>query len=486
MELIRSASRFANSIAVSCKGREFTYRQLLANSEQVAEDLLQGKKDLEEQRVAFITPQTYEYLPSQWGIWRAGGVAVPLCRTHPPPEWEYIIGDSKPSYILAHSSFTAAISPIAAKLGIPMKVVPEFLPSDLSPSKGLLDIPNYRRAMMIYTSGTTGKPKGVVSTHGNVAAQIDSLVSAWGWTEKDHILETLPLHHVHGVINVLSCALQSGAKVTFHPEFKAEHVWRAFAELDLSLFMGVPTMYLRLIEHWESCSPEAQAQMTKAAQKLRLFVSGSAALPIATINAWQRITGQAILERYGMTECGMILSDPLHGKRRAGSVGSPLPNVAVRLVEGEIRVKGPTVFHEYFNRPEETANNFDEEGWFKTGDVAEFTPETYEYQIVGRLSTDIIKSGGYKISALEIENEILHHPNVREVAVVGLADNTYGEIIGCVLSSKSGSTSLEELQTWCKERLASYKVPRKLLEVPEVPRNAMGKVNKKELRKLFG
>jgi malonyl-CoA/methylmalonyl-CoA synthetase len=340
--------------------------------------------------------------------------------------------------------------------------------------------------MMIYTSGTTGQPKGVVSTHGNVEAQINSLVSVWGWTEKDHILETLPLHHVHGLINVMCCALHSGAKVTFQPEFKAELVWRAFEELDLSLFMGVPTMYLKLIEHWESCSPEAQAQMTKAAQKLRLFVSGSAGLPVATIHAWHRITGQAILERYGTTECGMILSDPLHGKRSAGFVGSPLPNVGVRLVEGEIRVKGPTVFLEYFNRPEETANSFDEEGWFKTGDVAEFTPESCEYRIVGRLSPDIIKSGGYKISALEIENEILQHPNAREVAIVGLPDNTYGEIIGCVLSPKSSSISLEELQTWCKARLASYKVPRKLLEVPKVPRNAKGKVNKTELRKLFG
>jgi len=477
--------KHANNIAVHCKGRDFTYRQLLADSERVAADLLLGNSDLKEQRVVLLTPQTYEYLPCQWGIWRAGGVVVPLCRTHPPPEWEYIISNSKPYAILAHSSFIEKITPIARKLNVPVRTIFDFTPSERSPSASAVDIPNFRRAQIVYTSGTTGKPKGAVTTHGNIQAQVNSLVTAWSWTSKDHILETLPLHHVHGIINVLSCALHAGAKITFQPEFNPEKVWKAFVELDLSLFMAVPTMYLKLIEFFEKASPEDQEKFRQAAGKLRLFVSGSASLPETTIHTWKKLTGQSILERYGMTECGMILSDPLHGHRRPGWVGSPLPGVNVQLINGEIRVKGPTVFLEYFEKPEETAKSFDEDGWFKTGDVAEFKPETCEYKIIGRLSVDIIKSAGYKISALEIENEISLHPNVREVSIVGVADKTYGEIIGCVLSPKSGTVELEELQNWCKARIANYKVPRKLLIVEEVPRNAMGKVNKKELVKLF-
>lgn len=485
MEIIRRAAKFANNIAAHCKGRDFTYRQLLADSEHIATDLLEGNSDLKEQRVVILTPQSYEYLPCQWGVWRAGGVVVPLCRTHPAPEWEYMISNSKPTSILAHSSFLDRITPIAKKLNIPVKPVYDFEPSNRNPTKSPFEISGFRKAMMIYTSGTTGKPKGVVSTHANLQAQINSLVTAWGWTNTDHIIECLPLHHVHGVINIVSCALYSGAKLTFHPEFNAENVWKDFCELDLSLFMGVPTMYMKLLEHFDQASPDVQEKYKEAANKLRLFVSGSASLPEATIRAWYKTTGQKILERYGMTECGMILSDPLHGHRRPGWVGSPLPGVSVRLVDGEVRVKGPTVFLEYFEKPKETAESFDEEGWFKTGDVAEFQPESCEYKIIGRLSVDLIKSGGYKISALEIENEISHHPNVREVSIVGLPDDTYGEIIGCVLSTKNSPIELEDLQTWCKVRIANYKVPRRLLVLDEIPRNAMGKVNKKELAKLF-
>jgi malonyl-CoA/methylmalonyl-CoA synthetase len=258
--------------------------------------------------------------------------------------------------------------------------------------------------------------------------------------------------------------------------------------------MAVPTVYARLVKAWESASPGKQQALSAACRKLRLMVCGSAALPVVTLERWREISGHTLLERYGMTELGMALSNPLNGARLPGFVGQALPYVEVRLVDetlnavpdgtpGQIQVKGPTVFREYWQRPSETEKAF-VEGWFKTGDVA--VRENGSFRILGRESVDIIKTGGYKVSALEIEDELRNHEAIEQCAVVGVEDPEWGERVAAAVVVKEGnSLSLDTLRAWAKERLAIYKVPSRLLILPELPRNAMGKVVKPELAQQF-
>lgn len=258
--------------------------------------------------------------------------------------------------------------------------------------------------------------------------------------------------------------------------------------------MAVPTIYVKLIAAWEAASPDVQRTMSEACSRMRLIVSGSAALPVGTLKKWKEISGHVLLERYGMTEIGMALSNPLHGRRAPGYVGSPLPQVELTLLDengsevgpgapGEIHVKGPGVFLEYWAKPEATKNAF-RAGWFRTGDVA--VTENGVYRILGRQSVDIIKTGGYKVSALEIEEVLRTHPEVQECAVVGVEDPEWGERVcaGLVLAEGSDLT-LESLRAWTRERLAPYKAPSRMLALDDLPRNAMGKVTKPKLKELF-
>ncbi|HEU5220181.1 MAG TPA: acyl-CoA synthetase, partial [Gemmatimonadales bacterium] len=317
---------------------------------------------------------------------------------------------------------------------------------------------------------------------------------AWGWTASDRILLVLPLHHVHGIVNVVGCALWAGAACEMLPKFDAEETWRRIESGRLTVFMAVPTIYRRLIAAWDAAPEARQVRMSKACRGLRLMVSGSAALPVQTLTRWREISGHTLLERYGMTELGMALSNPLAGERKPGFVGVPLPGVEVRIVNeqglpvgpgtaGEVEVRGPAVFLEYWHRPEATAAAF-RDGWFKTGDTAVL--EEGAYRILGRSSVDIIKTGGFKVSALEIEEELRGHPAVAECAVVGVEDPDWGERICVAVELASGHTlHLAELSAWARERLAPYKVPRSLLAVDALPRNAMGKVVKPDVVKLF-
>jgi malonyl-CoA/methylmalonyl-CoA synthetase len=347
--------------------------------------------------------------------------------------------------------------------------------------------------MMLYTSGTTGRPKGVVWTHANLRAQLEALSEAWGWRADDRTLLVLPLHHVHGIVNVLTCALWNGAACEVHAKFDVYEVWDRIGSRALTVFMAVPTVYDRLIAAWEMAGPARREHLLDACRGMRLMVSGSAALPVRTLERWREISGHTLLERYGMTEIGMALGNPLRGERRPGFVGVPFPGMEVRLAEedgtpaepgapGEIEVRGPGVFLEYWRRPDETARAFREGRWFRTGDVA--VVEDGYFRILGRRSVDIIKTGGFKVSALEIEEVLRTHPAVAECAVVGVDDAEWGERV-CAAVELRGPLTLEELQPWARERLAPYKLPRALLAVDALPRNAMGKVVKPEVAKLF-
>jgi malonyl-CoA/methylmalonyl-CoA synthetase len=307
-----------------------------------------------------------------------------------------------------------------------------------------------------------------VLSHANVSVHTRLLVDAWGLVAEDRSLHGLPLHHLHGLVVALLAPLAAGGSIAMVPRFEAGRVAAALSAGDISVFMAVPTMYGKLRE----LNPTGIVPP-------RLSTSGSAALPVTLAEYWRGVTGAIPLERYGMTEIGIAVSNPLHtAGRRPGSIGLPLPSVETRIQDdGELWVRGPNVFAGYWRRPD--AQPFAEDGWFRTGDVAERDPDGY-LRLRGRTSQDILKSGGYKISALEIEEVLREHPAVVDAAVVGLPDEVLGEIVVAAVEAR-GPLDPEEVRTWARGRLAAYKCPREVV-VATLPRNPMGKVVKAELR----
>ena len=491
LPLFERSANHQGSTAIIDSAGSFTYNQLMDASARVGSALLGGASDLAERRIAFLTPPGFSYAATQWGIWRAGGVAVPLALSYPPPELEYVIDDTQADIIVCHPDLADRVRAIAFERDVPFMLTEQALTSSL---RQLPQINTDRRAMILYTSGTTSRPKGVVSTHANIQAQVETLIEAWQWTSGDHILLVLPLHHVHGIINVLTCALWAGAVCEMMDGFHADKVWTRIAQGDMTLFMAVPTIYARLIQAWTESDEARQKALTEGCSNMRLMVSGSAALPVSTLESWRNVSGHILLERYGMTEIGMALSNPLHGQRVPGHVGTPLPHVDVRRVDesgsivaddvpGEIEVRGPSIFLEYWGKPQATRESF-RDGWFRTGDIA--VVENGVYRILGRNSVDIIKTGGYKVSALEIEEVLRTHPVIHECAVVGTPDEQWGECVSvCVVKDASAVLSLNELRDWTKQRLAAYKVPQRLLLADRLPRNAMGKIQKPQIAKMF-
>ena len=506
IELIRRAREYGERPAIHSRGLTHSYREVWEAADRFAQSLLDGAADLDEARIAFLSPASFEYVAVQWGIWRAGGIAVPLSTAAREPELEHVLTDAEVRVALVTEEHRPRLEGLAQRLGILLRSLEEVLPTRVpgrpggpgeraGKSNSLPRISMDRRAMMLYTSGTTSKPKGVVSTHANIEAQIRSLVQAWGWSENDRIPVFLPLHHIHGIVNVLSCALWSGALVEAFPAFHLDQVLERVAEKAYTVFMAVPTIYVKLIQAIEEADPTVRERWADGFRSMRLMISGSAALPAAIHQRWTALTGQELLERYGMTEIGMGLSNPLDGERRPGAVGQPLPGVEVRLVSesgesitgegrpGEIQVRGPGVFTEYWKLPEVTRASF-VDGWFRTGDMAML--ESGYYRILGRLSVDIIKSGGYKLSALEIEDVLRDHPSIREVAVVGVEDEVWGEAVAAAVRPVEGAgLELKALREWAGKRLSRYKIPKRLVVVDDFPRNAMGKVMKPAVKRLF-
>ncbi|KAH6585790.1 hypothetical protein BASA61_006717 [Batrachochytrium salamandrivorans] len=493
--------------------QQFTYNQLLCDAAVLKTMLLHehassAVTDLHGRRVAFLMPRGYTYVSCLYAIWSAGGIAVPLCTSHPSTELEYTIQDSGADTVMYDPQYTEQINPIQARLpGIRWISSNEF-PTKPAMNTMMLDLVDFdtsRGALLIYTSGTTGKPKGVLFTHAGLEAQVSALVSAWEWTFEDRILHVLPLHHIHGIVNVLLCALWAGAtcELTADHKFNPREIWKRWMEpqQNLTLFMAVPTIFAKLAAEFETMDADDQRRARIACSQFRVMVSGSSALSQSGFTKWLEITGHRLLERYGMTEVGMALGNPLNGPRVSGEVGCPFPGVQVKIVSqdtgvdvapmsnepGELLIRGPQVFSEYWGRPDATRDAFAEPGhWFQTGDVACQTPLGM-FKILGRASVDILKSGGYKISALDIEREMGDHDKIAEVAVVGIPDVDWGERIGAVvvLKNKSITMTIDELRSWLAPRLAPYKLPTRLVVLEEIPKNAMGKINKKELSNLF-
>ena len=493
LQLFKRAQGWQGRIAFTEHASQVTYAELLAHSEAIAAALLRGAADLEEARIAFAAPCGSDYAAIQWGIWRAGGIAVPLNTHATLPEIQHCTRTAGIETLVTLPALREKLAPLCEEDDIAMMALADI---DMHSRVELPPLDLSRRAMIVFTSGTTSKPKGVVSTHGNIQAQVTTLVDSWQWRSDDVIPLFLPMHHVHGIINVMTCALWSGATVdAYSAGFDLHRVCDQVKAGAYSVFMAVPTIYVKLLQAMAQLDAEQLQALCAGFATLRLMISGSAALPVKIHQQWQSLTGQVLLERYGMTEIGMALSNPYAGERRPGAVGVALPGVQIQLmseegelvsgedIPGEIWVKGDNVFCEYWQNPAATAESFSD-GWFRTGDMA--IRENGYYRIMGRLSVDIIKSGGYKLSALEIENYLLDHPAIAECAVVGLADETWGEGVAVAVVLQPGSKlTLEELSDWAREKMSNYKVPRTLVITDSLPRNAMGKITKPQVLRLF-
>jgi malonyl-CoA/methylmalonyl-CoA synthetase len=478
----------------------WTHGDLAARAADLAEHLAPDAGDEGGQVVVLCTPGA-DFVSALVAVWRVGAMAVPLHPAYPVPELVALAADARARVVLASPDHRATAEAVATETGARLVLLDDAAPASRDqlrrPHLAADHLPtgpsDTAPALMVFTSGTTGRPKGVVHTHASLRAQVEAMVEAWAWSPDDRILQVLPLHHVHGIVNVTLCPLWVGALAEAPGSFDPVATWERFASGEITVFMAVPTIYARLVATWEAADASTQARWSRGAAGLRLMVSGSAALPVTVLDRWRQITDHVLLERYGMTEVGMALGNTLE-RRVPGHVGVPFRGVEVRVVDeagvdvadggpGELLLRGPQVFTGYWDRPDATAEAF-VDGWFRTGDVAELTADGY--RLLGRSSVDILKSGGEKVSALEIEAEYRTHPAVADCAVVGLPDPEWGDRVAMAfVASDDAATTAEELRAWGKARLAPAKVPVRYLLVADLPRNAMGKVVKPEVRELF-
>ena len=428
------------------------------------------------------------------GVLRAGLCFLPLNTAYQTTELAYFLGNAEPEVVVCRPETAGLFDGLAQAHRVRHLFTLGARGEGTLPARfaaaattfAPIATKNDDPAVMIYTSGTTGRSKGAVLSHGNLTSNADVLCEAWRFTEKDVLVHALPMFHVHGLFVALHTVLGSGARLLFQRKFDPKQVLAALARA--TVLMGVPTFYTRLLDEpgltRESCA------------KMRLFVSGSAPLLAATFRDFAARTGHTILERYGMSEAGMITSNPYDGDRRAGTVGKPLPGVALRVAgetgreastgeAGGIEIRGPNVFAGYFRMPELTASDFTPDGYFKTGDVATRSEDGY-VTIVGR-SKDIVITGGYNVYPKELELLIDAFAEVSESAVIGLPHDDFGEAVTAVVVLRAEAALTEaDVILRLKAQIASYKVPRRVFFVKDLPRNAMGKVEKKRLREDLG
>lgn len=574
--VFRRALLFPTRVALQDELGIYTYAGLYQAASVLSQEIAAQLVGESDRTIAYMCNNDASHVIAQWAIWMTGNIAVPLTPLHPPEMLKYYLTDSYSSLVLCTQEFEKVLRPITLEMNKPLLVMGRdnvltaqlYQPntSFLKPKaeNNLSDVGKSNEwygnneALIIYTSGTTSKPKGVVWTHSMLQTQISALHSAWQYSANDVVLHTLPLHHIHGQLNSMLASLAAGARLRMLPSFVSHNVWSRLLgmgerdETKVTVFHGVPAMYARLVADYDrmfSDSKTAEYVRTTLGSRMRLMCAGSAPLPAQLFLKWEEISGMRLLERFGMSEVGMALSNPYRPveARSVGCVGLPLPGVSARIVSqredtgeleplvtvdtpvpetqicldrlglsskdlfvdsdkyewkaptvtkhkeltdnvyhGELLIKGPAVFTRYWNRsPTLNASDFTEDGWFRTGDTASF--EDGKFRILGRTSVDIIKTGGYKVSALQVESAILDHPSIADAAVLGIEDENYGEIVSAVVVLKENAKlTLQELKEAAGKKLAPYQLPKTLLVTNEMPRNAMGKLDKKVIRQTFG
>jgi malonyl-CoA/methylmalonyl-CoA synthetase len=470
-------------------GRVYSYADLEAVSGRYGR-LLSALGVRKGDRVAVQVEKSPEAIFLYLACLRAGAIYLPLNTAYTRHEIEYFVSDAEPSVIVCRpgqeDAFKAGTAHILS-LGQEGEGTLPDRSASLDPNFPTVPAQHHELAAILYTSGTTGRSKGAMMSHGNLASNVLTLHSYWGWQPDDVLLHALPIFHAHGLFVATNCVLLNGSAMLFLSKFDVEQVFRLLPRA--SVFMGVPTFYARLLAdprlNRDSCG------------RMRLFISGSAPLLAETHREFESRTGHAILERYGMTETVMLTSNPLDGERIPGTVGYPLPGVEVRVTDpetgrvlgmdeiGGIEVKGPNVFSGYWRMPEKTAAEFRADGFFITGDVGKIDANGYVH-IVGR-AKDLVICGGYNVYPKEVETVIDAIDGVAESTVVGVPHPDFGEAVVAIVLRRSGSSDVTEPQVIavCKERLANYKVPKRVFFMDELPRNAMGKVQKNLLRDQY-
>lgn len=478
----RSFSQFADKVFIEEEGRSWTYRGVEGAAARLAAHLA-GLGVAPGERVLVQTDKSVETLILYFACIRAGAIYLPLNVDYTEAELAYFIGDAEPVLAVCRGESIPLFERIATP-GMTIRTLEALLAG-----QGEAELPPAPRsaddvAAIVYTSGTTGKPKGAMLTHANLVSNGDTLIDFWRFTPEDRLIHALPIFHVHGLFVAVHCALFSGATLIFLPKFENAAVIRHMAHA--SVMMGVPTFYIRLLGD-PTFTREVAAGM-------RLFISGSAPLSADIHRAFEERTGHRVLERYGMTETGMLTSNPYEGTRRAGYVGPPLPGVDLRIAEfesgkvlpqgevGIVEVKGPNVFAGYWRNPEKTAAEFRPDGFFITGDMG-FIDTDGSVQLVGR-EKDLIISGGLNVYPAEVEALLDDRADVAEAAVIGVPHPDFGEAVVAVVKPE-GAFDKAAVREEMRRDLAAFKVPKDIIVLDELPRNTMGKIQKKLLRERY-
>ena len=473
-------------------GRSYTYQDIDRESARLATFLTERGVKIGD-RVSVQVDKSPIALALYLACLRGGFVFHPLNPSYQPAELEYFLGNAAPTIVVCDSRKLAAIQPLADNAGIE-----QVLTLDSDGQGSLFDLSrdtaadpiNVQRdandlAALLYSSGTTGVPKGIMLTHGNLLSNAQSLVEAWTFSNQDRLLHTLPMFHVHGLFISLGCVLLSGASMRWLDAFDAATVIGGLPEC--TVMMGVPTYYTRLLNNADFTA--------NVAKNVRVFFSGSAPLLEETFAAFESRTGHRILERYGMTETNVITANPLEDERRPGTVGIPIPDVEVRVVDdsggdlppdevGNIQVRGPNVFVGYWQLPDKTAEDFTDDGFFDTGDKGKISDDGYT-SIVGR-AKDVVITGGLNVYPKEVELFIDDLDGVKESAIIGVPHADFGEAVVAIVVRDSESTiDADGIIQSAKESLANFKIPKHVVFLDELPRNSMAKVQKNILRENY-
>lgn len=499
--LCQAFKKYPDKPAIIFEGRTYRFQEI---NEEVRKRALWLKKAgvRKGDRVALKLPKGMEFIFFHLAAMSVGAITLPLNPGYSNEETTYFLTDSKSSLFITE---TRGFEPLHKTLegveGLKTLLIDGEPPEGWGPiSWELKDLgtedprtfPAWDDdvAMICYTAGTTGKSKGAMITHRNLVANMLALKKAWDWTEGDVLLHVLPLFHIHGLAVALHGGLHAGSTIIMHEKFDPQRTWKTLEKEKCTLLMGVPTIYHRLAKEWETTKPDLGS--------MRLFISGSAPLAEDLFRRFAAATGFRILERYGMTEAGMITSNPLDPQRRKPkSVGYPLPGVQIRLVSrkgtdvepgevGEVWIRGDSIFKGYWEMPEKTEECF-VGGWLKSGDLGYQDPEdSLRLYLVGR-AKEVIITGGYNVYPKEVENVLEQHEAIQEAAAIGLPDDDFGERVMAVVVIKKGHDPIasDSIIAFCKKHLASYKCPKEIFAVEQLPRNALGKIQKGVLQKFF-